>query len=122
MHRNLTLIQVSDLGYMHVSIFVSSIKSYMMEEHMKNKTIADDMFMKFLIAICYVFMIIALIASVTIGITTQEFISFLGSLIVLAMFGLLLIFFTIVLFAYDTALKQKEKHVQSEKMQPASYN
>ena len=62
---------------------------------MKNKTIADDMFMKFLIAICYVFMIIALIASVIIGITTQEFISFLGSLIVLAMFGLLLIFFTI---------------------------
>ncbi len=94
----------------------------MMEEYMKNKTIADDMFMKFLIAICYVFMIIALIASVIIGITTQEFISFLGSLIVLAMFGLLLIFFTIVLFAYDTALKQKEKHVQSEKMHPASYN
>lgn len=79
------------------------------------KPITNDVFMKFLIAICYVFMIIALIASMTVGITTQELISSISSMIILTMFGLLMIFFTIILFAYETELKQMEDETQLEK-------
>lgn len=73
------------------------------------KSIINDVFMRFLIAICYIFMIIALIASVIVGITTQELISFLASIVILTMFGLLIIFFTIVLLAYDTELKREKE-------------
>ncbi len=79
------------------------------------KPITNDVFMKFLIALCYVFMIIALIASMTIGSTTKELISFLASMIILAIFGCLIIFFTIILFAYDTELKRREDETQLEK-------
>lgn len=73
------------------------------------KSITNDVFMRFLIAICYIFMIIALIASVIVGITTQELISFLASIVILTMFGLLIIFFTIVLLAYNTELKREKE-------------
>lgn len=73
------------------------------------KSITNDVFMRFLIAICYIFMIIALIVSVIVGITTQELISFLASIVILTMFGLLIIFFTIVLLAYNTELKREKE-------------
>lgn len=73
------------------------------------KSITNDVFMRFLIAICYIFMIIALIASVIVGITTQELISFLASIVILTMFGLLIIFFTIILLAYNTELKREKE-------------
>lgn len=73
------------------------------------KSVTNDVFMRFLIAICYIFMIIALIASVIVGITTQELISFLASIVILTMFGLLIIFFTIVLLAYNTELKREKE-------------
>ncbi len=79
---------------------------------MKNKatkSITEDVFMKFLIIICYIFMVIASISAIVIGITTHELISSFASMIILTMFTLILIFFTIILFAYDAELKRKEE-------------
>lgn len=82
---------------------------------MKNKTIksiTEDVFMKFLVVLCYVFMATAAISAIVIGITTQELISSCASMVILAMFTLILIFFTIILFAYDIELKRREKEEQ----------
>ena len=73
------------------------------------KSITEDVFMKFMIVICYVFMAIAAIFAIVVGITTQELIASCASMVILAMFTLMFIFFTIILFAYDIELKRKEK-------------
>ncbi len=73
------------------------------------KPITNDKFMKFLITICYVFMLIALISAIVIGITTQELIASCASMVILTMFTLLLLFFTIILFAYSTELERKKE-------------
>ena len=73
------------------------------------KSITEDVFMKFLIVICYVFMAIAAIFAIVIGITTQELITSCASMVILAMFTLILIYFTIILFAYDLELKTRKK-------------
>lgn len=81
-------------------------------EHLKDKSmkpITNDKFMKFLITICYVFMLIALISAIVIGITTQELIASCASMVILTMFTLLLLFFTIILFAYSTELERKKE-------------
>lgn len=49
------------------------------------------------------------ISAIVIGITTQELIASCASMVILTMFTLLLLFFTIILFAYNTELDwQKE--------------
>jgi len=63
---------------------------------MKNKTIksiSDDVFIKFLIALCYVFMVIGMIASITIRVTAQEFTSSSASIIIIEML-IFLIFYS----------------------------
>jgi len=60
-------------------------------------------------------MTIGMIASIAIGVTTQELVSSLASMVILTMFVLLIIFVTIVLFAYSVELKRREEDAQLEK-------
>lgn len=76
------------------------------------KLIPDDIFMKFLITICYALMLIAPISAIVIGIATQELITFCVSMVIVTMFVHLIIFFTIILFAYYAELKRKEEEEQ----------
>lgn len=60
-------------------------------------------------------MTIGMIASIAIGVTTQELVSSLASMVILTMFVLLIIFVTIVLFVYSVELKRREEDAQLEK-------